>query len=145
MSVTHKFVVDHPYDGDTVAGAVVLTFDVQLAKRVRLITVNCPELSVGGQPNQPGVDAAAFTAKLCPAGAKLTVSAPRDMLDQYGRILADIILPDGSSLSQQLLDSGNAAPMQGKTLAKLLTGSPSLDDGEDHTEAAKALLADAKA
>lgn len=116
MTVTHSIVVDHVHDGDTLSGTITLSnFLGQKTTwygRVRLITVNAPELKT------PEGDAAlAYVEALIAPGDTVATSAPRDYSDQFGRLLADIIVA-GKSLSQDLLDTGNAKPMTGKTAKK---------------------------
>lgn len=124
MPKTHDLTVDHVVDGDTVVGTVVLAsfLGMQMAwkGRVRLVTVNAPEL------NTPEGDAAkAYVDSLIKPGQVVQTSSSRDFSDQFGRLLADVLVEvpgqpakGAQSLSQLLLDTGNAVPMAGKTLAE---------------------------
>lgn len=83
-------------DGDTIE---VLNSDNKPI-RVRLAAIDCPEKA------QPfGSKAKQFTASLC-FGKVVTVKPTGT--DQYGRTLANIILPDGRSLNEEILRSGFA-------------------------------------
>lgn len=97
-------------DGDTV--------DVlrdNRAVRVRLHGIDCPERgqAFGRQAHQ-------YTSKLV-FGRTVTVHV-RDM-DRYGRFVADVLLPDGSSLNRELVRAGLAwhyvRYSTDKTLARL--------------------------
>lgn len=82
-------------DGDTIE-----VFDGATARRVRLHGVDCPER------NQPyGTRARQFTAGLA-FGQNVTVIV-RDR-DRYGRIVGEVILPDGRNLNRELVASGYA-------------------------------------
>lgn len=82
-------------DGDTVT---VLRDRTQM--RVRLDGIDCPE---SAQPF--GRRAKAFTAQL--AFGNVVTIRPRNK-DRYGRIVAEIILPDGRNLNHELVQAGFA-------------------------------------
>lgn len=66
--------------------------------RIRLFGVDCPETK-----QAHGKDAAAFTAARV-EGKKVTV-AVKDV-DRYGRVVAEVFLPDGTSLNRDLVRHG---------------------------------------
>lgn len=68
--------------------------------RIRLFGVDSPEK---GQPF--GEKARQYTSSLC---FGKVVKAQRESRDQYGRIVAEVFLPDGSSLNMQLVQAGYA-------------------------------------
>ncbi len=68
--------------------------------RVRLHGVDCPER---GQAF--GTAARRFTAELC---FRRTVALRSYQTDRYGRLLADVVLPDGRVLNHELLRAGLA-------------------------------------
>lgn len=68
--------------------------------RVRLHGVDCPER---GQAF--GTAARRFTAELC---FRRTVGLRSYQTDRYGRLLADVVLPDGRVLNHELLRAGLA-------------------------------------
>jgi len=82
-------------DGDT----LTVMHDNQGVK-IRLAEIDCPE---SGQPF--GQVAKRFISDLC--FAKVVVIQPVDV-DKYGRIVANVILPDGYDLSKELLRAGLA-------------------------------------
>jgi micrococcal nuclease len=98
-------------DGDTLT---VLRDQTQV--RIRLHGIDAPEK---GQPF--GTRAKAFTAELA-HGLRVRVE-PTDR-DRYGRVVADVILPDGRNLNRELIRAGLAwwfrryAPKDGE-LARL--------------------------
>jgi endonuclease YncB( thermonuclease family) len=82
-------------DGDTMT---VLRDQTQV--RIRLYGIDCPET---GQDF--GFRAKQFTADL--AFGKVVKVVPRDR-DRYGRIVADVVLPDGRMLNDELVKAGLA-------------------------------------
>lgn len=87
--------VEQVLDGDSLEllrdGALV---------RVRLFGIDCPEWE------QPHGRAAARFARSLAAGATVVVRARGT--DAYGRLLAEVILPDGRSLNRELVRAGHA-------------------------------------
>ncbi|WP_321478238.1 thermonuclease family protein [uncultured Paludibaculum sp.] len=96
-------------DGETWTGKVVGiqdgdTITIMLAGKqahVRLDGIDCPEL---GQPF--GHKARERTAELA-FGRTVTVRAEKSR-DRFGRVLAQVILPDGRNLNRQLVKEGYA-------------------------------------
>lgn len=82
-------------DGDTIE-----VLRAGRAVRVRLQGIDCPE-----SRQAYGTRAKQFTAQL--AFGK-TVAVQVHGTDQYGRILGEVILPDGRSLNRELLRGGYA-------------------------------------
>ncbi len=69
-------------------------------EQIRLIGIDCPE------KRQPfGTRAKEFTSELA-FGQDVTVYG--DKRDRYGRRLAEVLLPDGRSLNQELIKAGLA-------------------------------------
>lgn len=70
------------------------------AEQIRLLGVDCPE------KRQPfGTRAKEYTSELA-FGQDVTVYG--DKRDRYGRRLAEVLLPDGRSLNQELIKAGLA-------------------------------------
>ena len=70
------------------------------AEQIRLLGIDCPE------KRQPfGARAKEYTSELA-FGQDVTVYGERR--DRYGRLLAEVRLPDGRSLSQEILKAGLA-------------------------------------
>lgn len=83
-------------DGDTIE---VLNSQNK-AIRIRLSAIDCPEKSQAF-----GTRAKQYTASLC---FSKTVLIKVTGEDQYGRTLANVILPDGKILNQELIKDGFA-------------------------------------
>jgi len=66
--------------------------------------INAPELRHEGGPA-----ARDFLRSLLPEGAVITLVSSQE--DKYGRLLARVLLDDGSDASSLMLSSGNAVPM----------------------------------
>ncbi len=98
-------VVDRVIDGDSVVVHVGIMPGIEMhGIHVRLQGINAPELrNAGGQV------AHAFLYSLLPKGTAITLVASQE--DKYGRLLARIILADGSDVSSLMLASNNAIPM----------------------------------
>jgi micrococcal nuclease len=82
-------------DGDTIK-----VLENGTTEKIRLRGIDCPER---GQPF--GKQAKLLTAQL--AFGKI-VAIKEESRDRYGRIVADIILPDRTSLSSDLVEAGYA-------------------------------------
>lgn len=82
-------------DGDTIE---MLVKGKKL--RIRLFGIDSPEK---GQPH--ATKAKEFTAGLC---FGKTVKAVQQSRDQYGRIVAEVVLPDGISLNTAIVSGGYA-------------------------------------
>ncbi|MBI4056439.1 MAG: thermonuclease family protein [Elusimicrobia bacterium] len=86
-------------DGDTIGVLREIAGDKQEV-RIRLYGIDCPEKS------QPfGNRAKEFTSDL--SWAKNVTVHVKDV-DRYGRLVAEVILPDGRSLNQELVREGYA-------------------------------------
>ncbi len=87
-------------DGDTV--------HLVDGRSVRYIGVNAPEIEHSRQTAQPlGFDARALNAELV-KGQPVHLEYDIERLDDYGRTLAYVFLPDGSMVNERLLRSGLA-------------------------------------
>lgn len=89
-------------DADTLDFAVDLGFRMKLQVRCRLARVDAPEMST-----QEGKAAkAALLAKTTTLQEDCTISTSKG--DRYGRWIAEVVLSDGTNLSDWLLSSGLA-------------------------------------
>jgi len=100
-------VVDEWHDGDTVyvhrgsrPGQLIH------GEHVRVEGINAPELHDAG-----GTASRDYAAGLAPPGTFVTLVASKE--DKYGRLLARVVLPDGSDLSSLMIAAGQAAPYKG--------------------------------
>jgi len=97
-------------DGDTIDLDVDLGFHVHMGQRVRLAGINAPE------KNTPaGKGAITYLAILLPIGTPVTIrSIKPPKAEKFGRWLADVTLPSGASISENLLATGHALAWDGK-------------------------------
>ena len=84
-------------DGDTIELLLLKSFKFVT---IRLDGIDCPEK---GQPYYEA--ATTYTSFLC---LHKQVRVIRHDIDKYGRLVADIILPDGKNLSEELVRAGLA-------------------------------------
>jgi micrococcal nuclease len=108
-------------DGDTVHALVDLGCDVTIKLTLRLAGINAPELHVGGQPNQAGVDAKnhllslvdpqVVTSQVPPV---VTLSTIKDHKEKFGRYLAFITTPGGIRVNDQMVLDGYAVAWDGR-------------------------------
>ncbi len=97
--------VERIIDGDSIVAHVKIMPSVELhGIHVRLQGINAPELRHEGGPA-----ARDFLRSLLPEGTEITLVSSQE--DKYGRLLARVLLDDGSDASSLMLSSGNALPM----------------------------------
>src|SRR5580765_699781 len=94
------------HDGDTVTVLADLGWHISLVTPVRLAGVDAPELAT-----PEGKTALAFVVALMPIGTVVTLTS--HSLDKYGRVLGTITLPDGTDLSETLIQHGQGKPYFG--------------------------------
>ena len=99
-AATETAEVRHVLDGDT----VILRDD----QHVRLLGINAPELGKDGAPDQPLAARARERLAQLVRGQRLQLAFERERQDHYGRLLAHLLLPDGTSVEQVLLREGLA-------------------------------------
>ncbi|MGL4630486.1 MAG: thermonuclease family protein [Leadbetterella sp.] len=93
-------------DGDTITLRMVGT-DIATKNRknknlrVRLMHIDCPEK---GEPYYQA--AKSFTSKMCVGGSVTIVHDGK--YDKYGRLLGEVILPNGKNLNKELVKNGLA-------------------------------------
>ncbi len=98
-------VIERIIDGDSIVVHVKIMPSVELhGIHVRLQGINAPELRHEG-----GAGARDFLAAMLPSGTSVTLVSSQE--DKYGRLLARVLLNDGSDASSHMLSSGNAVPM----------------------------------
>jgi endonuclease YncB( thermonuclease family) len=77
---------------------------------VRLLQVNTPEMrdKTTGQSTATGRQARQFVQELLPEGARVQLWGPRESLraDGHGRVLAVVVLADGTSIQEHLIAAG---------------------------------------
>ncbi len=96
-------------DGDTIEIDIPDPREDRPVTRLRLWGVDCPELAKADQPAEPFADeAAALTRSLADGQVILLRLESHRTRGEYGRLLAHVDLPDGSSLNEALLSGGYA-------------------------------------
>lgn len=92
-------------DGDTLVARADLGWRISLETYVRLSGVDAPE-----RGTDAGTAATSYLGGLLPAGTRVTLVSHRllGVSDNYGRILASVMLPDGRDVSALLLETGHA-------------------------------------
>jgi len=98
---TEGATVRHVVDGDS----VILTDQ----RQVRLIGINAPELGKQGKPDEPLAAAARDRLRDLVQGKRVQLVLEDEPRDHYGRWLAHLQLPDGSSVEEVLLKEGLAS------------------------------------
>jgi micrococcal nuclease len=93
--------IRHVVDGDS----VILTDQ----RQVRLIGINAPELGKDGKPDEPLAGAARDRLRVLVQGKSVRLVLEAEPRDHYGRWLAHLELPDGSSVEEILLKEGLAS------------------------------------
>ena len=97
--IDQRAVVAYVYDGDTVR--------LGDGHKVRLIGIDTPEIGHHGRPTQPGaIEAREALRRLLGKEGRLALRYGAERRDHYGRLLAHVYLPDGSSLTRRLLEAG---------------------------------------
>lgn len=106
-------VVDYVYDGDTFSGRVIVTPDISVGVRVRLINVDTPEIH--GQcdaEREMAQNARQALRDMLPSGTQVQLERIKD--DKYlGRIDANVILSDGRDVGMVLIERGLGRPYKG--------------------------------
>lgn len=106
-------VVDYVYDGDTFSGQVIVTPDIAVDVRVRLINVDTPEIKGQCEAEKKMAQQARQALQdLLPSGTIVELRHVKD--DKYlGRIDANVILPDGRDVGAVLIERGLGRPYKG--------------------------------
>lgn len=103
---THYAEVLRVVDGDTLVVSLDLgkyIHKVRVEAPIRIASLYCPELNEPG-----GKDARAHTMGLATPGMTVTVTTRKpDPRDPYGRIVADVTLPDGRDLATVVAEAGH--------------------------------------
>lgn len=92
--------IRHVIDGDTLVLAS--------GRHVRLIGINAPEPGKNGTPDQPLAAKARQRLAALVEQRRVTLVFETERQDHYGRLLAHVLLPDGTSAGEILLREGLA-------------------------------------
>lgn len=99
------------HDGDTFNADVDLGCRVHWQGHVRCAGYNAPEVT--GASKAAGLEAAAYVRTLLDTGAVVHLDSHAfqpDELDNFGRMLATVTLPDGRDLAALMIGTGHAVP-----------------------------------
>lgn len=91
------------HDGDTMTLKIDMGRRIYVIDSIRLLGINCPELSQPG-----GKEARDCVRALCPAAAQVRIRTMKNKNDKYGRWLGIVYL-DGLCLNEAILAAGHAA------------------------------------
>lgn len=95
-------VINDWHDGDTCSVHRQALADVVIhGEHIRVEGINAPELHAAG-----GAESLAYAKEIAPAGTHVTLVHSRR--DKYGRVLARVVLPDGSDFSTMMIAAGQA-------------------------------------
>ena len=94
-------------DGDTVV--------LEGGGRVRYVGVNTPEIAHGDEPGEPFAEEARTYNRKLVLGRTVTLEIGERQYDQYGRMLADVFLKDGTFVNGELVRHGYAHLLRGQT------------------------------
>ncbi|MDH5185190.1 MAG: thermonuclease family protein, partial [Gammaproteobacteria bacterium] len=93
--------VRYVHDGDTL--------HLTDGRKLRFIGINTPELARDDLPQEPyAVEARQYVRGLLPTGSRIGLVYGTEREDRHGRVLAHIVLADGSSLNRRMLEHGYA-------------------------------------
>jgi micrococcal nuclease len=106
-------------DGDTLDVVIHLGFNIDLAQRIRLLGINCPE---HGTPE--GDAATAYTrAWIAEHGPDFVVRTVLDKREKYGRTLG-VLMAGARTLNDDLVAAGHAVPYDGGRRTLPVQGEP---------------------
>lgn len=101
-------IVQRVIDGDT----LVVNYQGKI-ERIRLLSVDCPELRSKDQNEKRLAEKARdFVKQLCPPGTKIRLEFKYRERDNFGRLLVYAFLPDDKLLNTELLKAGLAVKIK---------------------------------
>ncbi|MEM5787238.1 MAG: thermonuclease family protein [Syntrophobacteraceae bacterium] len=92
--------VKHVLDGDTII--------LDTGEKVRYLGIDAPEVSHDGEPSECYARKAKEANSRMVFGKRVTLRYASIPRDRYGRLLAYVIVPDGTCANLELVRSGNA-------------------------------------
>jgi micrococcal nuclease len=112
--VTYEYMAEvvRVIDGDTVDVDLDLGLEIYRRTRLRLASVNAPELHDPSQEvRKKAILAKAWLVSRLPVGSEVTVRTFKDRQEKYGRYLAEVLVPsETTSVNQQMVTLGLAVP-----------------------------------
>ncbi len=95
-------------DGDTFTAEVDLGFNTSVYATFRVKDLDTPETfrPRNRVEKAHGETATAYAKKLLPMGEEVTIKTFKDKTGKYGRMLADVILPNGGTFTEIMKDAG---------------------------------------
>ena len=101
-------------DGDTIDVTLDLGFDLHLQARVRFAGINAPESRTRDLvEKQKGLEAKRFVEDWIGGCETIIVQTQLDKKGKFGRILGNILNPDGACLNDEMVSLGHATPYDG--------------------------------
>ena len=102
-------------DGDTIDAEIDLGFKIYIKERIRFAGIDTPESRTRHKHEKSWGLAAKCRVKdlLGQEDAEFTLTTELQKKGKFGRILGSVILTDGTSLSEILLDEKLAIPYEG--------------------------------
>ena len=102
----YKAKVRRVIDGDSIVCDIDLGFGIRLKERnVRLFGLDTCEIrSKNPAEKQFGKLAKDFVSRQLPRGFDVILSTHLDKNDKFGRVLAEVIMPSGDSLTNRIID-----------------------------------------
>lgn len=106
LNYTYKALVTNVVDGDTFDVVVDLGFKITTHQRLRLVSVDTPEIRGAERPE--GLKVKAYVKELI-EGKEFTIETFK--IGKFGRYVAEIYLNDGEGLSEHLLGKNMATKL----------------------------------
>lgn len=101
LAVDEYATVRYVHDGDTL--------HLSDGRKLRFIGINTPELARDDHAAEPyAIEARQYVRQRLPVGSRIGLAYGAEREDRHGRVLAHIVLADGSSLNQRMLAQGYA-------------------------------------
>jgi len=105
----YKAQIDRVVDGDTVDASIDLGFDIWYKARVRLAGIDAWESRTRDPAEKKKGLAAKARLQELVDGKGVILKTSKDSKGKFGRVLADLILPeDKTNINQLLIDEGHA-------------------------------------
>lgn len=116
---THSPTIPHMYtyeatviriiDGDTIDFSIDLGFDIHIRERVRIKGINTPEVRTKDlEEKARGIAATEYVKSLFDIHGSCVILETEYDRGKYGRTIGNVIFPNGTTLSDLLLESGHA-------------------------------------
>jgi micrococcal nuclease len=110
----YKATVSRVIDGDTIDVKLDLGFDLHMEARIRFAGINAPESRTRDLvEKQKGLEAKRFVEDWLGNCDTVIIQTELDERGKFGRVLGNILNPEGASLNQEMIVLGHATPYEG--------------------------------